>query len=100
MQLKSSIYCSNSSNETCSLNRVVFWFREGRQIEQIEMMKVWLNEELWTRLKLNDMRKCLKDRRLQQFGLVGQIEESAGTNSWHYLISEANRGRIFHLSPT
>ena len=29
------------------------------------MMKVRLNEELWTRLKLNDMRECLKDMRLQ-----------------------------------
>ena len=84
MWLKSSIYCSNYSNETCSLSPVVFWFREGRQIVQIEMMKVWLNEELWTGLKLNGMRECLKDRRLQQFGPVGQMEKSAWTNSWYY----------------
>lgn len=40
-------------------------------------------EELWTRLKLNGMRECLNDRRLQQCGFVGQMEESTWTDSWY-----------------
>ena len=33
-----------------------------------------------TRLKLNSLRKCLRDRRPQWFGHVARIEESAWSN--------------------
>ena len=37
-------------------------------------------KELWTRLKLNSMRECLQDRRLQRFGHLERMEENAWSN--------------------
>ena len=51
--------------------------RMVRKICNIRPEKRIFEDELRTRLKLNSVRECAQDRRLQWFGHVERMEESA-----------------------
>ena len=51
--------------------RMVRWMCNVRLEDKISV------EELWTRLKLKNMKECLQERRLQRFGYLERMEESA-----------------------
>ena len=52
-------------------------------------------EKFRTRLKLNRMRKCLQDRRLQWFGHLARIEENAWSSKCRLVVvsPEDNLGK-------